>query len=329
FAKLPQAGLYNLYGPTEAAIDVTHWTCVDEGRDAVPIGRPIANLGCYILDSHFEPVPVGVLGELYLGGIGLARGYHRRPALTAERFVAHPFIQGERLYRTGDLARYRADGVIEYAGRIDHQVKLRGLRIELGEIEARLLEHEWVRETAVLAVDGKYLVGYLVLQNAGDDWRDVFGAHLAQQLPDYMVPAQWVLLEQMPLSPNGKLDRKALPKADASLQAREYVAPQSELEQQIAAIWAEVLEVPRVGLNDNFFELGGHSLLATQVVVRLREQLHAEFDVKSIFTTPTLADFSAYVAGQQTNNSPVQDALAKSLEALKRLSAEDLDKLIS
>uniref|UniRef100_UPI0030DA9FB3 amino acid adenylation domain-containing protein n=4 Tax=Pseudomonas sp. JAI120 TaxID=2723063 RepID=UPI0030DA9FB3 len=329
FAKLPQAGLYNLYGPTEAAIDVTHWTCVDEGRDAVPIGRPIANLGCYILDSHFEPVPVGVLGELYLGGIGLARGYHRRPALTAERFIAHPFIQGERLYRTGDLARYRADGVIEYAGRIDHQVKLRGLRIELGEIEARLLEHEWVRETAVLAVDGKYLVGYLVLQNAGDDWRDVLSAHLAQQLPDYMVPAQWVLLEQMPLSPNGKLDRKALPKADASLQAREYVAPQSELEQQIAAIWAEVLEVPRVGLNDNFFELGGHSLLATQVVVRLREQLHAEFDVKSIFTTPTLADFSAYVAGQQTNNSPVQDALAKSLEALKRLSAEDLDKLIS
>ncbi len=329
FAKLPQAGLYNLYGPTEAAIDVTHWTCIDEGRDAVPIGRPIANLGCYILDDNFEPAPVGVLGELYLGGVGLARGYHRRPALTAERFIAHPFVDGERLYRTGDLARYRADGVIEYAGRIDHQVKLRGLRIELGEIEARLLEHDWVRETAVLAVDGKYLVGYLVLHDAADDWRDVLSAHLAQHLPDYMVPAQWMLLEQMPLSPNGKLDRKALPKADANLQARAYVAPSSELEQQIAAIWAEVLDVERVGLNDNFFELGGHSLLATQVVVRLREQLHAEFDVKSIFTTPTLADFSAYVAAQQTNNSPVQDALAKSLEALKRLSAEDLDKLIS
>ena len=329
FAKLPQAGLYNLYGPTEAAIDVTHWTCVDEGRDSVPIGRPIANLSCYILDGNFGPVPVGVLGELYLGGIGLARGYHRRAALTAERFIAHPFVAGERLYRTGDLVRYREDGVIEYAGRIDHQVKLRGLRIELGEIEARLLEHDWVRETAVLAVDGKYLVGYLVLQNAGDDWRDVLSAHLAQHLPDYMVPTQWMMLEQMPLSPNGKLDRKALPKADASLQAREYVAPHSELEQRIAAIWAEVLEVERVGLNDNFFELGGHSLLATQVVVRLREQLHAEFDVKSIFTTPTLADFSTYVATQQTNNSPVQDALAKSLEALKRLSAEDLDKLIS
>ncbi|QKJ73222.1 amino acid adenylation domain-containing protein [Pseudomonas rhodesiae] len=329
FAKLPHAGLYNLYGPTEAAIDVTHWTCVDEGRDTVPIGRPIANLGCYLLDDNFEPVPVGVLGELYLGGAGLARGYHRRPALTAERFIAHPFVHGERLYRTGDLARYREDGVIEYAGRIDHQVKLRGLRIELGEIEARLLEHEQVREAAVLAVDGKYLVGYLVLHQAHDDWREVLGAHLAEHLPDYMVPAQWVLLEQMPLSPNGKLDRKALPKADASLMAREYVAPQSELEQQVAAIWAEVLHVQRVGLHDNFFELGGHSLLATQVVVRLRERLHAEFDVKSIFTAPTLADFSAYVAAQQTNNSPVQDALAKSLEALKRLSAEDLDKLIS
>ncbi|NVZ54575.1 amino acid adenylation domain-containing protein [Pseudomonas sp. B6002] len=329
FAKLPQAALYNLYGPTEAAIDVTHWTCVDEGRDAVPIGRPIANLGCYILDSNFEPVPVGVLGELYLGGVGLARGYHRRPALTAERFIAHPFVNGERLYRTGDLARYRDNGVIEYAGRIDHQVKLRGLRIELGEIEARLLEHAWVRETAVLAVDGKYLVGYLALQQAGDDWRDVLSAHLAQHLPDYMVPAQWMVLEQMPLSPNGKLDRKALPKVDATLQARAYEAPQTEQEQQIAAIWAQVLGVERVGRQDNFFELGGHSLLATQVVVRLREQLHAEFDVKSIFTTPTLAEFSAYVAGQQTNNSPVQDALAKSLEALKRLSAEDLDKLIS
>ncbi|WP_379557479.1 amino acid adenylation domain-containing protein [Pseudomonas sp. MD332_6] len=329
FAKLPHAGLYNLYGPTEAAIDVTHWTCVDEGRDTVPIGRPIANLGCYLLDDNFEPVPVGVLGELYLGGAGLARGYHRRPALTAERFIAHPFVHGERLYRTGDLARYREDGVIEYAGRIDHQVKLRGLRIELGEIEARLLEHEQVREAAVLAVDGKYLVGYLVLHHASDDWREVLGAHLAEHLPDYMVPAQWVLLEQMPLSPNGKLDRKALPKANASLMAREYIAPQSELEQQVAAIWAEVLHVQRVGLHDNFFELGGHSLLATQVVVRLRERLHAEFDVKSIFTAPTLADFSAYVAAQQTNNSPVQDALAKSLEALKRLSAEDLDKLIS
>ncbi|MCT0357955.1 AMP-binding protein, partial [Pseudomonas aeruginosa] len=208
FAKLPQAGLYNLYGPTEAAIDVTHWTCVEEGKDAVPIGRPIANLACYILDGNLEPVPVGVLGELYLAGRGLARGYHQRPGLTAERFVASPFVAGERMYRTGDLARYRADGVIEYAGRIDHQVKLRGLRIELGEIEARLLEHPWVREAAVLAVDGKQLVGYVVLESEGGDWREALAAHLAKSLPEYMVPAQWLALERMPLSPNGKLDRK-------------------------------------------------------------------------------------------------------------------------
>ncbi|MCO2969856.1 amino acid adenylation domain-containing protein, partial [Pseudomonas aeruginosa] len=211
FAKLPQAGLYNLYGPTEAAIDVTHWTCVEEGKDAVPIGRPIANLACYILDGNLEPVPVGVLGELYLAGRGLARGYHQRPGLTAERFVASPFVAGERMYRTGDLARYRADGVIEYAGRIDHQVKLRGLRIELGEIEARLLEHPWVREAAVLAVDGKQLVGYVVLESESGDWREALAAHLAASLPEYMVPAQWLALERMPLSPNGKLDRKALP----------------------------------------------------------------------------------------------------------------------
>ncbi|WET13128.1 non-ribosomal peptide synthase/polyketide synthase [Pseudomonas sp. D3] len=289
FAKLPQARLYNLYGPTEAAIDVTHWTCVDEGRDAVPIGRPIANLGGYILDNHLEPAPVGVLGELYLGGVGLARGYHRRPALTAERFIAHPFVNGERLYRTGDLARYRDDGVIEYAGRIDHQVKLRGLRIELGEIEARLLEHDRVREAAVLAVDGQYLVGYLVLQDAGDDWRDAVSAHLACHLPDYMVPAQWQLLARMPLSPNGKLDRKALPKPQAA--NREYRAPHSEREQQIAAIWAEVLELERVGLNDNFFELGGHSLLATQVVSRLRHGLGLDVGLKALFDQPALGDF--------------------------------------
>ncbi len=271
FAKLPQAGLYNLYGPTEAAIDVTHWTCVEEGKDAVPIGRPIANLACYILDGNLEPVPVGVLGELYLAGRGLARGYHQRPGLTAERFVASPFVAGERMYRTGDLARYRADGVIEYAGRIDHQVKLRGLRIELGEIEARLLEHPWVREAAVLAVDGKQLVGYVVLESEGGDWREALAAHLAKSLPEYMVPAQWLALERMPLSPNGKLDRKALPKIEAEDGLGEYVAPASEPERQLAAIWADVLGRERVGVTDNFFALGGDSIVSIQVVSRARQ----------------------------------------------------------
>ncbi len=288
FVKLPHVGLYNLYGPTEAAIDVTHWTCVEEGRDAVPIGRPIANLGCYVLDDNLEPAPVGVLGELYLSGIGLARGYHRRAALTAERFVTDPFGSGTRLYRTGDLARYRDDGVIEYAGRIDHQVKLRGLRIELGEIEARLLELDNVREAAVLAVDGTHLVGYLVLQQPLEEWKAGVVAHLAEQLPDYMVPAQWVLLAQMPLSPNGKLDRKALPKPEAHV-AAQYQAPVSEMEQQIAAVWSEVLEVERVGLNDNFFELGGHSLRVLMLKERIRKVSGVNLSVSQLMLNPTVA----------------------------------------
>ena len=271
FAKLPQAGLYNLYGPTEAAIDVTHWTCMEEGKDAVPIGRPIANLACYILDGNLEPVPVGVLGELYLAGRGLARGYHQRPGLTAERFVASPFVAGERMYRTGDLARYRADGVIEYAGRIDHQVKLRGLRIELGEIEARLLEHPWVREAAVLAVDGRQLVGYVVLESEGGDWREVLAAHLAASLPEYMVPAQWLALERMPLSPNGKLDRKALPAPEVSVAQAGYSAPRTAVERTLAEIWQDLLGVERVGLDDNFFSLGGDSIVSIQVVSRARQ----------------------------------------------------------
>ncbi|MEN7271378.1 non-ribosomal peptide synthase/polyketide synthase [Pseudomonas aeruginosa] len=271
FAKLPQAGLYNLYGPTEAAIDVTHWTCMEEGKDAVPIGRPIANLACYILDGNLEPVPVGVLGELYLAGRGLARGYHQRPGLTAERFVASPFVAGERMYRTGDLARYRANGVIEYAGRIDHQVKLRGLRIELGEIEARLLEHPWVREAAVLAVDGKQLVGYVVLESEGGDWREALAAHLAKSLPEYMVPAQWLALERMPLSPNGKLDRKALPAPEVSVAQAGYSAPRNAVERTLAEIWQDLLGVERVGLDDNFFSLGGNSIVSIQVVSRARQ----------------------------------------------------------
>ncbi|MER0602757.1 non-ribosomal peptide synthase/polyketide synthase [Pseudomonas aeruginosa] len=271
FAKLPQAGLYNLYGPTEAAIDVTHWTCMEEGKDAVPIGRPIANLACCILDGNLEPVPVGVLGELYLAGRGLARGYHQRPGLTAERFVASPFVAGERMYRTGDLARYRADGVIEYAGRIDHQVKLRGLRIELGEIEARLLEHPWVREAAVLAVDGRQLVGYVVLESEGGDWREVLAAHLAASLPEYMVPAQWLALERMPLSPNGKLDRKALPAPEVSVAQAGYSAPRTAVERTLAEIWQDLLGVERVGLDDNFFSLGGDSIVSIQVVSRARQ----------------------------------------------------------
>ncbi|MBA2930407.1 amino acid adenylation domain-containing protein [Pseudomonas sp. CCUG 57209] len=305
FAKLPNAGLFNLYGPTEAAIDVTHWTCREEGKASVPIGQPIANLTTYILDAELQPVPAGVIGELYLGGEGLARGYHRRPALTAERFMTSPFGDGQRLYRTGDLASYRPDGVIEYRGRIDHQVKIRGLRIELGEIETRLMELDCVREAVVIAADGQ-LVAYAVPTQARDeaDLRSDIKHRLSEHLPDYMVPAQLIFLDQLPLSPNGKLDRKALPKPDANLLQKAYVAPQSPLEQQIAAIWQDVLKREAVGLHDDFFELGGHSLLATQVVSRVRHALNTDVPLRSLFECSTLQAFVATLAQEPVRHEP-------------------------
>ncbi|MGH8387042.1 MAG: amino acid adenylation domain-containing protein [Pseudomonas sp.] len=307
--SLPQANLYNLYGPTEAAIDVTHWTCVEEGRDSVPIGRPIANLRTCILDSELQPLPLGAVGELYLGGVGLARGYHRRGALTAERFVVDPFGSGERLYRTGDLARYRADGAIDYCGRIDHQVKIRGLRIELGEIEARLQEHADIQEAVVLALDspsGKQLVAYIVPQDrallAADAehqgaWRESLKSHLLGSLPDYMVPAQTVLIEQMPLSPNGKLDRKRLPASTALVSQRAFEAPRSEHEQVLAQIWQDVLGVEQVGRQDNFFELGGDSIISIQVVSRAR-RAGLSLQPRDLFQQQTLQALAAVVREQ-------------------------------
>ncbi|MCO8171811.1 amino acid adenylation domain-containing protein, partial [Pseudomonas sp. 21LCFQ02] len=259
--RLPQAGVFNLYGPTEAAIDVTHWTCSTHESAGVPIGHPIDNLKTHILAPSLLPTPSGCMGELYLGGIGLARGYHQRPSLTAERFVPDPFDQGGagggRLYRTGDLACYHNEGVIHYLGRSDHQVKIRGLRIELGEIEARLKEHEAIREAVVIDVDGpggKQLAGYLVTVGTLTEveqqslLRASLREHLKSTLPDYMVPSHLLFLDALPLSPNGKLDRKALPLPDARQHQQQYVAPQTAPEQQVAVIWAEVLKVDRVGL---------------------------------------------------------------------------------
>ncbi|WP_153186893.1 phosphopantetheine-binding protein, partial [Pseudomonas aeruginosa] len=270
-----------------------------------------------------------------------ARGYLERPALTAERFVPDPFgAPGSRLYRSGDLTRGRADGVVDYLGRVDHQVKIRGFRIELGEIEARLREHPAVREAVVVAQPGavgQQLVGYVVAQapavadspEAQAECRAQLKTALRERLPEYMVPSHLLFLARMPLTPNGKLDRKGLPQPDASLLQQVYVAPRSDLEQQVAGIWAEVLQLQQVGLDDNFFELGGHSLLATQVIGRLRERLHLEVPIKSMFTAETLGEFCHGVETLKAESAPVEDALAKSLEALKRLSADELEKLIS
>ncbi|ANY86828.1 MULTISPECIES: non-ribosomal peptide synthetase [Pseudomonas putida group] len=295
FARLPGAGLYNLYGPTEAAIDVTHWTCVEDGRHSVPIGQPIANLRTHILDAELNPVPPGAAGELYLGGVGLARGYHRRPALTAERFVADPFGSGERLYRTGDLARYREDGVIDYLGRLDHQVKLRGLRIELGEIEAGLLAHPVVKEAVVLAQDNKLLVAYLVPSAPVADsaaFQAQLRAHLQLSLPVFMVPECFMLLERLPVTANGKLDRKALPRAGAVRQQHE--APHSERQRALAQIWQQLLGVEQVGLDDNFFALGGDSIIAIQVVSRAR-QAGLRLSPADVFKHQTLRDLAQAV----------------------------------
>jgi len=309
-----QPQLINMYGITETTVHVTYRpiTLADLQADASsPIGQVIPDLTWYLLDSSLNPVAKGCIGELYVGQAGLARGYLNRGDLTATRFIADPFsTSGERLYRTGDLARYRADGVIEYIGRIDHQVKIRGFRIELGEIEARLLQLPAVREAVVLAMDGangQQLVGYLVAepgQLADAELREAIKAQLRTELPDYMVPAHLLFLETLPLTGNGKLDRKALPQPDASLLQQAYVAPQSELEQQIATIWQDVLKLEQVGLTDDFFELGGHSLLATQVVSRVRQSLGLEVALRTLFEHSRLAAFAASLGGTTCAGEP-------------------------
>ena len=300
--KLPSAQLHNLYGPTEAAVDVTAWTCPPHFDDSiVPIGRPIANTQIYLLDRHGQPVPLGAVGELHIGGDGVARGYWNRTQLTAERFVEDPFADrpNARLYRTGDLARYRIDGSIEFLGRRDHQVKLRGFRIELGEIEARLAEHASLSEAVVIAredVPGDMrLVAYVTVRREIDiaDLR----AHLSRQLPDYMVPSAFVVLDALPLSSNGKLDRKALPKPDAqAVAARAYAAPHGAIEQTLATIWADMLGVERVGRNDSFFDLGGHSLLAMRLLSRLQSALGVVLTPTTMYANPTVSMLAEAIA---------------------------------
>lgn len=283
--RLPQVELNNLYGPTEAAIDVSHWRCQPDGRASVPIGRPIGNLQIHILDERLNPQPIGVAGELYIGGAGLAQGYHGRPELTAERFVPNPFRPGERLYRSGDLARWCADGSVEYLGRLDHQIKLRGLRIELGEIESVLREAAGVTDAVVVARDGR-LVGY-VQSPAQTVSPEALRAGLKERLPEYMVPSQLMILAQFPLSANGKLDRKALPEPERETVA--YEAPVGETEQALALLWQELLGVARVGRQDNFFALGGHSLLAVQLLHRVQARLGRTLPLGAVFETATLA----------------------------------------
>ncbi|PLC06711.1 non-ribosomal peptide synthetase [Variovorax sp. RO1] len=302
-ARLPQARLYNLYGPTEAAIDVTHWTCRADGRSQVAIGQPISGIRTHVLDASLNLVPQGVAGELYLGGIGLARGYAKRPGLTSERFVADPFdaTGGGRLYRTGDLVRWNSQGQLDYLGRLDHQVKIRGFRIELGEIEAQLLAHPQVREAVVVtqqAAGGVRLAAYVSLR-AGQDSREpdaqALREWLGRTLPEYMVPSLLMTLPGLPLNANGKIDRKALPPIQAT-DPGTHTAPTGALEEALARVWTELLGVTEVGREANFFELGGHSLMAAQLVSRLRAGAGLHLPLREVFDHPVLRDMATRLA---------------------------------
>jgi amino acid adenylation domain-containing protein len=300
--RLPGVELGNVYGPSEAASAVCGpMSRADESESNAPIGRPVANTRVYVLGADGEPVPLGVVGELCIGGAGLGRGYLGRPALTAERFVADPFSgeAGARLYRTGDLVRWRADGRLEFLGRNDFQVKVRGFRVELGEIEARLMEHAGVREAVVVALEDapgeKRLVAYWV--GRADVEVEGLRTHLSKALPAYMVPAAYVRLDALPQTPSGKVDRKALPAPDgAAYASRAYEAPVGEVEEALAAIWSDVLGVEQVGRWDHFFELGGHSLRAVQVTSRVRQVLGVEVPLGAVFERPVLAELAREVA---------------------------------
>jgi amino acid adenylation domain-containing protein len=321
--SLPKASLHNLYGPTEAAIDVTYWACREQSAETrVPIGRPIDNTQIYVLDPHGEPVPLGAVGEICIGGTGVARGYWRRPELTAERFVNDPFSarDGARMYRTGDLGRWRADGSVEYLGRADAQIKIHGFRIELGEIEAQLRRQPGVSEAVVLAredVPGdRRLVAYVLAKKEAAPSAASLREHLKRALPEYMVPAAYVQLNALPLTANGKLDRSALPPPEqAAYTSREYQTPLGQVEEVLAEIWQELLKCARVGRNDNFFELGGHSLLALSMI----EQLHRrgmQVDLRALFTHADLGGLAQAIrVGEQGVVAP-QNAIPDGCERI-------------
>ena len=295
----PRAELVNTYGPTETTVNATFARCADDGR-AVAIGVPVADTTGYVLDDNLLPVPLGAIGELWLGGVQLARGYLHKPALTAERFVPDPFAArpGERIYKTGDLVRQNDDGVLEYVGRADFQVKVRGFRIELGEIESVLREHPQVRNAAVVDRDDRFLGRHLVAYVCATDSTasEALRAFLAERLPDYMVPMGLVLLDELPLTTSGKLDRRALPvPTDDAYRRAAYLAPSTEAETALATMFTEVLGVERVGINDNFFELGGHSLLAMRLIARIRRHFDVELTLMELFDGPTISQIAAHV----------------------------------
>jgi amino acid adenylation domain-containing protein len=332
--RLKDCALHNQYGPSESHV-VTAYTLsrsVSDWPTLPPIGRPIANTRIYILDKNLEPAPAGVPGQLCIGGASLSRGYLNRPELTAEKFLPDPFGNepGARLYLTGDLARYQADGNIEFLGRIDNQVKIRGFRVELGEIEMMLASHSSVREAVVVAretVKGdRRLFSYVVpAGNTNVGLSLELRAFLKERLPDHMIPAAFVSLTALPLTPSGKVNRRALPAPEQNEGAavHQYVAPHTPTEKKLAQIWAAVLRRERVGINDNFFELGGHSLLATQLISRVRSAFKVELPLRCLFEGPTIDQLAASII------KFLQNAEAKSPKTITRNTDRDAQELLA
>ena len=335
--QIPHATLINLYGSTEVAADVMCYEVINTNDlSSIPIGKPIANTNVFILDSNLQPVPLGALGEIYVGGEGLARGYLNNAKLTAEKFVAHGFSSrpGSRMFRTGDIGRYLPDGNIEYHGRRDRQVKVRGYRIELREIEAQLAIHPRVHQAVVVASDSergdRQLVAYIVAAEEAPTDTEL-RAHLRIKLPDYMIPSAFVLLEALPLTSSGKVNWLALPRPTCAQLAtgKDFVAPRTGVEKQLATIWAEVLKRDTVGINDNFFEIGGHSLLATQVISRVRKHFQVEMPLRSMFESPTVASLAASLGVQQKVRPASVPAMRRRSAKIEELSSEEVNNLLA
>ncbi len=333
--RLNSARVFNLYGPSEDTTYSTYQLVDGAGPREPAIGKPITKTRAYILDRQMGPVPVGVGGELYIAGEGLARGYFRRPGITAEKFLPDPFSKrgGERLYKTGDLARYLAEGSIEFLGRLDHQVKVRGYRIELGEVEGAMLCQPGVRQCVAVVRQGaagdRRLVAYVVADAGSGLSADELRRGLKQRLPEYMVPADYLFLEALPLTPNGKVDRQSLP---PPVPARAgpggiFEPPRNLTEQVLVGIWAELLGVEQVGVNNNFFDLGGHSLLVTQLISRVREAFKTDLPLRSLFEAPTIAQLSELIEKAKVESLEPPTAITKRSRAFYGAQACSLETL--
>jgi acyl carrier protein len=322
------AWIVNQYGPTESTLTCSyHRVCeTDSDGGFAPLGEPIPNARICILDEYLNLVPVGIPGELHIGGIGITRGYVNRPDLTAEKFIPDPLSgePGKRIYKTGDLARYRTDGTIEFLGRIDHQVKIRGCRVELGEIENVLAHHPGVEQVLAMAPEeGDELVAYVIPKKNQAPTAEEFRRFLKHDLPEYMVPSDFVMLDAFPLTTNRKVDRGALPRpARTTMKDKVFIAPRNPSEQRIADIWAEILKQERLGILENFFDIGGHSLLATRVVSRIRRVFEINFPLRKLFENPTIEGLALQV-GEMQRQKVSPERMVEVLGKLEILSDEE------